>query len=290
MERGETISHRFILFINFMCLIGLVGFIAIGNLDVNLGMLIIGFSPSILALVLNALMDKHIKEAYYYLFIPFISVVLFILIGILLIGPLIENMDIETLSSINFIFTLIFAFIYYFSSRKRKIIAKKINHKKTQPKPIIEEAEPVKKEEVKEETQEIKKEPASVIKEKVVHHVHHVHHEKEKEHKIEKKEYKNPYIEELRKEFDIINIDQKEILDTLKGLSFEKEKDVNIKDILSELEKKHMFFASNTGEKYHKPLCIVINHISNDKIIAFKDEAEAKMEGYKPCRVCMPEK
>lgn len=287
MERGG-VSHKFILVLNIITLALLIGLVAINNLEINIGKLLLGFSASIMAITINGLMDKKISEPFYYLLVPFVSTALFIVIGLLTLNALTANMDFETLAAVNFAYTLIFAFIYFLSTKSRQININKnkakvqVKHKEVRAehrhKEINESLSHIKHEDIVEE------EMPKIIHEKVVEHI------KEDTPRVIEIDDKprTDVLEELKKEFNIININQTSIIESLKELKASK-REVLMHEILDKLEKDEIYFASVTGEKFHKPLCIVINHIHHDQIIAFKDEKEAVMEGYKPCKVCMPQ-
>jgi hypothetical protein len=282
MERGGNSVHKFILFLNVLTLFLLILFVSLKNVEVSFGLILLGFSPSILSILINAVIEKKITEGYHFLFIPFIVTALFILFGILYLGNLTKSMDFESLSTINFMYTLIFSFLYYFSTKTVKTkIKKQVIHQVPKPTPKKENVVPPKTETVHIQVEKVPKE--------VIHTHHVIHHEENEEDKPPKVSKENPYIKELKKEFNIINIDHTKIMESLSNLAVKKHnKDLEIHEILDNLEKSHIYFASNTGEKYHKPLCIVINHISHEKIVAFESEEEAKNKGYKPCAVCMP--
>ncbi|MBR9676437.1 hypothetical protein GOV05_05495 [Candidatus Woesearchaeota archaeon] len=279
MSRGDAKSN-FLLVINIISLILIVALTAISDLDANIGLLLLGFSPSILAIVITAFVKNKTREGYVFLIIPFMVISFFIIISIIFLNPLVEKMDVQALSAINFAFTLLFGFAYYIFTPIKK---------KTQKREFVVEKkvdEPVNEEVIEEEGFEDEEKEERVVHEHVIHHVH--------EHKEEDPKIRE-YLSELKEAFNIVNVDSEEILSALKELKVEREKKheekiPSVHDMLEKLEENKIFFASTTGEKYHNPMCIVINNIHKDKITAFKSEEEAQKQGYTPCNVCMPEK
>ena len=70
MKRGGNKTHQFILYLNMLTLLAIILFVSIKNIDINFSLVILGFSPSIIAIVINAVIENKITEGYYFLFIP----------------------------------------------------------------------------------------------------------------------------------------------------------------------------------------------------------------------------
>lgn len=272
MKRGEHDYdyHDWILFLNSLFLISTIIIIIFYNTDISLLHVLFGFSASILSLFISAIFDHKHADHHYYLIIPFFSVAIFVITGYIFLYPYAKDMDFETLAVLNLAFSFLFSILYYVANRKVTLEkhTPKIKKKNNEFHLKIKETEN-------------KKEDPSPKKEEKTNNIQQDHHKSDI----------HIYIEELKKEFNITNIDSKIVLDALKNfhISLNNKHDYIVNKILSRLDDKKIFFASVDGRKFHKPLCIVLNHIKKEKMTVFKDKNEAKSEGFKPCKICLPD-
>lgn len=56
----------------------------------------------------------------------------------------------------------------------------------------------------------------------------------------------------------------------------------------SEQTSEYMFVGSKNSNIYHKPSCKWAQKIVSYNLVTFKDAADAKSYGYRPCKVCRP--
>jgi hypothetical protein len=66
-------------------------------------------------------------------------------------------------------------------------------------------------------------------------------------------------------------------------------------DILKRIAKKEapkpeevILIGSKTGSKFHEPGCMVLQTVTKQNRITFKDRRQALSKGYSPCKVCIP--
>ena len=68
-------------------------------------------------------------------------------------------------------------------------------------------------------------------------------------------------------------------------ISDEEKNKVKTKIILPRKEEE-LFFASKTGNSFHRRDCMTIRKVPREDLIVFRSRNEALELGYKPCKVC----
>jgi hypothetical protein len=49
----------------------------------------------------------------------------------------------------------------------------------------------------------------------------------------------------------------------------------------------HTFMAKKTGNKYHRPNCMVLAKARKRDLVNFDSKAEAEAKGFRPCKICV---
>ena len=88
-------------------------------------------------------------------------------------------------------------------------------------------------------------------------------------------------IEALRREFGDIKVSQRQILHDLADIKSEEQ---------PEIYNQKVVVSTPQGKRFHKPSCIVVANIDSKDIIHFIDRKDALKKGYRPCKVCLPDK
>lgn len=66
----------------------------------------------------------------------------------------------------------------------------------------------------------------------------------------------------------------------------EIEETEEIEEIEEVYEPQVQIIGSTGSDKYHKPTCSYAKNITEDNVVYFDSEEDAKERGYKPCGVC----